>query len=183
MGVGEEVDETNWPLKMLRALVFYVENTHAWLANSHGIPNLLSENPGERFVPSSKLSHVILLTPYHEREELHSMTIGDNQINFYIMIPLTALEAQWKREVGAENSIYYIIGSKATSQAVMVDYVIDPARPCAVEDLNARQVFPVIEGDADSEEEVEEDPADDPLEVQEADDATQKQENNPESFG
>ncbi len=57
---------------------------------------------------------------------------------------MTTAEARWKREVGASESIHYIVGSKDIGgDGVMVDYVIDPKRPCAVEDLHCKEIYDV----------------------------------------
>lgn len=143
LGVGEEgLTNQSWPIELLRSLVRYVSTTGAWLAENHGIPNIMSDPPGLCFVPDTKLSHLILLDPVGEEEGMSSVIVNGSRVNFYLVIPLTAAEAAWKREVGAAQSIYYIVGSKAEGGGnVMVDYVIDPARPCAVTDLGAKEIF------------------------------------------
>jgi hypothetical protein len=162
LGVGEEPNEFNWPLLQLKVLCSYVAATKAWIGEDHGLPNLLTEEVGTPFVPSTKLSHIILLGAYNENPGLQMLILENGiRINFYLMVPLTAAEAQWKRQVGAENSIHYIVGSKEEGgDAVMVDYVIDPLRPCCVDDLGAIEIFSNLEleddGIAEEEEENEE---------------------------
>ena len=127
---------------MLRSLVRYVRTTGAWLAEDHGIPNLLTDPVGGKFVESTKLSHMVLLAPVNEDEDFSSVDIENTRVNFYVVIPITTAEATWKREMGAEKSIYYVVGSQEEGgDDVLIDYVIDPARPCTVDDLNCREIF------------------------------------------
>jgi hypothetical protein len=152
LGTGEELDENNWPMEMLRSFVRYVVSSRNWVSHSHGLPNIMSNPAGQPFVPSTRLSHVILLEP-NEPEEFCCCSVQDKKVQFLLVIPVTAAEAAWKREVGIESSLYYCIGSKAIGgDAIMVDYVIDPLRPCAVEDLGAREVFAEGEHDEDNDE-------------------------------
>jgi hypothetical protein len=123
---------------MLRSLVGYVANTSCWLADSHGVPNLMSDPPGQPFTSNTKLSHMVLLDTCNEPEGFSVCDVNGTKVNFYSVMPLTDSEASWKRTVGIERSLYYIIGSKAIGgENIMVDYVINPSRPCAVDDLGA----------------------------------------------
>ncbi len=158
--------DENWPIQLLRDIAQYVNVYGAWVAEDHGLPNFLSDPPGLPFTPTTKLSHVILLSPVEEEERMTFCIVPDKKndeeqgeekpsnateeeeekkgqmVNFYLVVPLTTAEAQWKREVGASESIYYIVGSKAIGgNHVMVDYVIDHSRPCAVEDLHCREIY------------------------------------------
>jgi hypothetical protein len=140
--LGGKVDAQNWPVEMLRSLARYVNTTGAWLAEDHGVPNLLSDPPGLPFAQQTKLSHMILLAPVNEDEDFASVEVGNTRVNFYLVIPITAAEATWKREMGAEKSIYYVVGSqKEAGDDVFIDYIIDPTRPCTVDDLNCREIF------------------------------------------
>lgn len=152
------ITENNWPVEMLRSLAMYVAGTRCWIAEDHGIPSLLNpEKPGDRFHSSTKLSNMILLAPVDEEEDFASVKVGDKKVNFYVVVPLTSAEAQWKRDVGAANSIYYIVGNKREyPQNVAVDYVIDASRPCAVEDLHLREYFENLSDEEDEEEDEEE---------------------------
>lgn len=135
---SDEMTEENWPMEMLRSLANYVSSTKCWIAEDHGLPNLYSNPPGQPFHASTKLSHMILLYPVNEVEDFSVVYVNGTQVNFYLVCPLTSAEAQWKRDVGAENSIYFIVGSKKIGgDNVLVDYVIDAKRPCCVDDLNA----------------------------------------------
>ncbi len=140
--LGGKVDVQNWPVEMLRSLARYVNTTGAWLAEDHGVPNLLSDPPGLPFTHQTKLSHMILLAPVNEDEDFSSVEVGNNRVNFYLVIPITAAEATWKREMGAEKSIYYVVGSQEEAgDDVFIDYIIDASRPCTVDDLNCREIF------------------------------------------
>lgn len=140
--LGGNVTEENWPIEMLRSLVRYVRTTGAWLAEDHGIPNLLTDPVGGRFVESTKLSHMVLLAPVNEDEDFACVDINNTRVTFYVVIPITTAEATWKREMGAEKSIYYVVGSQEEGgDDVLIDYVIDPNRPCTVDDLNCREIF------------------------------------------
>jgi hypothetical protein len=157
--LGGPITEENWPVEMIRSLANYVIATGNWLADDHGIANLLSEPPGQPFVPSTKLANMILLEPVNEDDGFSYVDVNDERVNFYVVVPLTAAEAQWKREVGAANSIHHIVGSKAIGgENVMVDYIIDAKRPCAIEDLQAKGIVAawVAEEEADEEEDAEE---------------------------
>jgi hypothetical protein len=78
------------------------------------------------------------------------------KVQFLLVVPVTSAEAAWKREVGIEASLYYCIGSKAIGgENVMIDYVIDPQRPCAVTDLGAKEKYG--EDDEDGWEDVDDD--------------------------
>ena len=80
-------------------------------------------------------------------------------VNFYLVVPLTAAEAQWKREVGAEKSIFYMVGSKEEGgDNIAVDYAISTFRPCAVDDLGVRSA---LENEQSEEEEEDDDDDDD----------------------
>jgi hypothetical protein len=137
--LGNESDEKSWPIDMMRAVGMYVSQTGAWLGESHGLPNMSSDPPGQVFCPQTKLSHVILLDPSCiESPGFSPLVLPDGSfINFYLTVPLTSEEAAWKRAVGAADSIYYAVGSKEVGgDAIAIDYIIDPSRPCAVIDLN-----------------------------------------------
>eukprot|EP00981_Chlorochromonas_danica_P001603 scaffold344_cov178-Ochromonas_danica.AAC.12 len=158
--LGQGVTEQSWPFELLRALANYVNATRAWLAECHGLPNLLSDPPGQPFVPNTKLSSVVLLRPLGESEEMQSVVVtGQDEkkhhVQFYLVVPVTAAEAQWKREDGFYNSLAYVIGTKEECPDLYIDYVINPARPCAVEDLGAKALVPV--DDSDDEEDDDED--------------------------
>jgi hypothetical protein len=153
VGMGEPLDENNWPLKMLRQYVDYVAATRNWVSYSHGIPNVMSEPHGEPFIPSTKLSHVVLLRPDNEEEGFSCCKVKRKKVQFLLVVPVTSAEAAWKREVGIDASLYYCIGSKAIGgENVMIDYVIDPQRPCAVMDLGAKEKY--AEDDEDGWEDV-----------------------------
>lgn len=139
LALGGPIDELSWPIEMLRSLIQYVGTTHCWLGESHGIPNLYSDPAGEPFCAGTRLANMILLDPVAEAENFSPIPVGNNVVNLYLVVPLTPAEAAWKREVGAARSIYYVVGSKAEGgDSVMIDYVIDVNRPCAVDDLNGR---------------------------------------------
>ena len=161
---GINVTEENWPFEMLRSLAQYVGATGNWLAESHGIGNILSDPPGQPFVPSTKLSSMILLEPVNEAEEFAWVEAQNERVNFLVVVPLTPGEAQWKREVGAAQSIFFVVGSRAIGgEAVLIDYVIDAHRACVVEDLRAceRVAQYVAEAQAEDEEDEEEGEGDD----------------------
>lgn len=159
----EEITANNWPVEMLRSLAAYVSATRCWIAEDHGLPNLIKPHSlNQSFHESTKLSNMILLDPVEEDEDFSSVNIDGKRVNFYLVVPLTPAEAQWKREVGAEKSIYYIVGNKrAYPENVLVDYVIDSSRPCAVTDLNCREHFDNLaegeEGDDEDDDESAED--------------------------
>lgn len=156
-----EITSDNWPVEMLRSLAAYVASTRCWVAEDHGIPSLLTDTPGERFHASTKLANMILLAPVEEAKGFESVDVNGNTVNFYVVVPLTPAEAQWKREVGAAKSIHYIVGNKREyPENVLVDYVIDASRPCCVEDLQCREYFDNLEDDDDDDEEGEEEDSD-----------------------
>jgi hypothetical protein len=136
-----QIDEKSWPFEFLRSMGTYVQQTGAWLAEDHGLPNFLSDPPGGNYLPDNNLLNAILLCP-DENEDFFSVCVSaaeQSWVNFYLVVPLTPDEAAWKREVGAAASIYYIVGSKAIGgENVLVDYVIDPGRGCAVRDMGGR---------------------------------------------
>lgn len=136
------VDEQSWPFEFLRSIGGYVQQTGAWLAEDHGLPNFLSDPPGGPYLPGNNYLNAILLLP-NEDPSFCAVCISETEntwVNFYLVVPLTPDEAAWKREVGAENSIYYIVGSKALGgDNVLVDYIIDPRRGCAVRDMRGRE--------------------------------------------
>lgn len=152
-----EISSSNWPMEMLRSLAGYVASTRCWVAEDHGIPSLLTDTPGGPFHASTKLANVILLAPVDEAEGFETVEVNGNTVNFYVVVPLTPAEAQWKREVGAAKSIHYIVGNKREyPENVLVDYVIDASRPCCVEDLHCREYFDTLE-DEESEEDGDDD--------------------------
>eukprot|EP01040_Poterioochromonas_malhamensis_P008907 gene8907-9644_t len=131
--LGEGLNEQNWPLEMLRSYVQYVSSTKAWIARYHGLPNILSDPPGQQFVPCVPFSHVVLFdTEVNEKPGFAVADVDGEKVNFYLVVPVTAAEAAWKREVGIEDSLFYAVGSKEESESVCIDYVIDPNRKCAV---------------------------------------------------
>lgn len=118
---------------MLRSYVQYVSSTKAWIARYHGLPNILSDPPGQQFVPCVPFSHVVLFdTEVNEKPGFAVADVDGEKVNFYLVVPVTAAEAAWKREVGIEDSLFYAVGSKEESESVCIDYVIDPNRKCAV---------------------------------------------------
>uniref|UniRef100_A0A7S3ZBT6 Suppressor of fused-like domain-containing protein n=1 Tax=Lotharella globosa TaxID=91324 RepID=A0A7S3ZBT6_9EUKA len=114
------------------------------------------------FIKGSKLTHTVLLEPCNEREGFSQLTLkrsGNGQrseddsssssspppvandkkgskVNFYLVIPVTTAEAQWKRDVGAARSIFHIVGDRRINANIPIDYVISPHRLCSVVDLN-----------------------------------------------
>mmetsp|Transcript_26306 Transcript_26306/g.63393 ORF Transcript_26306/g.63393 Transcript_26306/m.63393 type:complete len:418 (-) Transcript_26306:150-1403(-) len=58
------------------------------------------------------------------------------KVNFLLVVPVTSAEAQWKREVGIQNSLYYAVGDQRVNPTVPISYVINQNRPCCVQDLN-----------------------------------------------
>lgn len=156
-GVDVNVTEESWPIDMIRSLSTYVQATGSWLAEDHGLPNLCGEETGVPFTPNTKLSHMILLSPVMEDDDFSIVNVDGTFVNLYLVVPLTAAEAAWKREVGASNSIYYIVGSKALGgEHVLVDYIIDPKRPCCVTDLNCREIYDNLKQEEYEEDEDEE---------------------------
>ena len=153
--LGGPLDAKNWPFELLRSIATYVGRTQAWISYDHGLPNLLSDPPGNKFLPNIDLTHLILLEPVFEEEGFASViTPEGHRVNLLVVIPLTAAEAAWKREVGAQNSIHYIVGSKAMGgDNVAVDVVIDPHRPCAVNDLHIPEELAAQSGDEEEENE------------------------------
>lgn len=140
------------------------------MAEDHGIPSLLTDTPGEPFHESTKLASMILLAPVEEAEGFGTVNVNGNIVNFYVVVPLTPAEAQWKREVGAANSIHYIIGNKREyPENVLVDYIIDASRPCCVEDLQCRDYFDNLENE-ESEDDDDDDDGDDDGEDDDEDD-------------
>ena len=159
---GAQVTDESWPIDMIRSLSKYVQATGSWLAENHGLPNFSGEETGMPFTPSTKLSHMILLSPIMEDDDFNVVNVDGTFVNLYLVVPLTAAEAAWKREVGAVNSIYYIVGSKALGgEHVLVDYIIDPKRPCCVTDLNCREIYDNLPHEQDEEEESEDEESDD----------------------
>ena len=121
---------------MLRSIGNYVSTTGAWISHMHGIPNLYSNPPGQTFYEGTKLAAMLLLEPVMPEPFLQK-TVGENVVRFLMVVPLTQAEAQWKRDVGAANSIFYVLGDKQSHpDSIVIGYVIDPLRPCAVEDLH-----------------------------------------------
>jgi hypothetical protein len=122
---------------MLRALGHYVTRTGAWVSDMHGIPNLASNPPGQSFhAPTTKLSNMILLDPVNEPQGFSSVDVGGTPVRVLMVIPLTSAEAQWKRDVGSRASIFFVLGDKEHYDHIRIGYVIEPARPCCVEDLH-----------------------------------------------
>lgn len=144
---------------MLRSIVAYVNNYGVWVAELHGLPNIMTSPPGGVFVPSTKLSHVLLLCPALDAQEMYTAEVvqGDTStiVNFYLVLPLTTAEAQWKRDKGFNASLAYIIGNKQEAtedDSVLIDFIIDPLRPCAVDDLHCLEGFdaPMTEEEEDA---------------------------------
>jgi len=114
------------------------------------------------FLSGSKLTHVVLVSPINEKQGFFpvqvnlpppmqgaapssssssslssSSSVQKKQIvNFLLVIPVTDAEAQWKREVGIERSLYYVLGDTKINPNIPIDYVINQFRPCCVEDLD-----------------------------------------------
>lgn len=127
---------------MLRDIVDYVTHTKAFIGEDHGLPNFGTRPVGGPFFPGSKLNSSVLLGSHIEGEEFSNLIVKKQRINLYLVVPLTGAEMDWKREVGAEKSVYNFVGSRANGHdEVMVDSIINPTRPCAVEDLGAREIY------------------------------------------
>eukprot|EP01033_Poteriospumella_lacustris_P011462 gene11462-8156_t len=109
---ANQITSNNWPVEMLRSLAGYVASTRCWVAEGRVIPSLLTDSLGEPFHASTKLANMILLAPVDEAEGFETVNVNGNTVNFYVVVPLTPAEAQWKREVGAAKSIHYIVGNK-----------------------------------------------------------------------
>ena len=148
VGVGTEITINSWPIEYMRALCGYVTSTGAWLGSSHGIPNILSDGrdgPNTPFCDETKLAGCILVDPLSEDDAFTPVRIGNEYVNFYVVVPPTAAEAQWKRDVGADNSIYHLLAPPGVTAPFPA--VIDSHRPCAVRDLGLRDR---LEGPADN---------------------------------
>lgn len=138
--------EYSWPIEMLLSVAKYVRATQAWVSCLHGLPNLSSHPAGQPFHSSTKLSHMILLLPGLESKELVSTQVPDQSgistnVNFFAVVPLTASEAKWKRDSGFHLSLAFVVRAKSDSpkELVSIDFVIDPHRPCVVDDLGLRE--------------------------------------------
>ena len=123
------------PLEMLRSTGMYAVRTAAWLSHTHYIPNLTTNPAGGPFFPGSKLTGTFLLNPM-EPDEFTTIHVRDCTVNLFMAIPLTTAEAAWRRKVGADNSIFYIFGDKSYGDHIHIWNVIEPSRPCTVDDLH-----------------------------------------------
>lgn len=140
-----------WPIDMLRSVGYYIVNTQAWFSQDHGVPSLTSDTPGAPFASNTKLSAMVTLDPCAiEDDAFNPVFCNGKQVNFLLCVPVTAAEAQWKREVGVADSVWYFIGDRRVNDEIPVDYVIDAQRPCCVEDLGYREKTErrIAEGDA-----------------------------------
>lgn len=154
--LGGLIDEWSWPIEMIRAIGEYVSRTASWIADMHGLPSMLRP-PGYPVVQGSKITNCIVLEPTNERDGFERVALPSGEtVNLYLVVPLSSAEAQWKREVGAENSIFHFVGSKEEGRdSVAVDYVISTFRPCAVDDLGIRvalEAFGEVGKDSEDEE-------------------------------
>jgi hypothetical protein len=151
-------EEESWPIDMMRDLVGYVVNAGVWVSFDHGLPNLAAF--GQPYCRTTKLCSCVTLEPLGEAEGFspYVSTPEDNKgkqefVNFLLCVPLTAAEAQWKRDVGIVKSLYYVVGDSTVNPAIPIPYIIDPSRKCAVVDLDCPNQIPSDEeGDAEAEE-------------------------------
>tara|TARA_A100001015_G_scaffold207242_1_gene231751 strand:- start:395 stop:1114 length:720 start_codon:yes stop_codon:yes gene_type:complete len=138
VSLSGKYDAKSWPLEMLRCVGSYVKKSGNWISMDHAIPNL--DRMGKSYCDSTKLASIVLLEPVTEDasfEKLHDdpMTIC---INFWLVVPITTAEHDWKKRVGIEDSIFYVVGDKREHpESVAIDYITDPRRKCAVNDLHA----------------------------------------------
>lgn len=134
LGAGSKANEDDsWPFDLLRSLGGYIIDTKNWMFYDHGIPNLMSDPVGQPFAPSTELCSVVTLEPAMEKEGFCPFQCGEQRVNFLLVVPITAKEAQWKRDVGVEASIYHMVGERAVNGEIPCDYVIDAKRKCCVE--------------------------------------------------
>eukprot|EP01130_Rhizamoeba_saxonica_P004696 TRINITY_DN1907_c0_g2_i1.p1 TRINITY_DN1907_c0_g2~~TRINITY_DN1907_c0_g2_i1.p1 ORF type:complete len:448 (-),score=101.43 TRINITY_DN1907_c0_g2_i1:104-1447(-) len=104
----EEVDETNWGIKVLRWLSNYIVQTPAYVASHHAFHEIPS-------VPSSDLDAAVILTPYLEPEGAALLEIDDNVcVNYYHVIPLTQEENMLRKENSDLFMVYLLDGSIST---------------------------------------------------------------------
>ena len=123
----------SWPRHMLCSLVDYVlrGNGAVHIGPNACIPSLTADPPGAPFFAGSQLAAVVTMDGV---EEFELCAANDGlAVRYYYVLPLTAAEAAWKRRAGAA-ALYSAVGAKKPGNAVAIDYIIDNARACAVED-------------------------------------------------
>ena len=138
VSLSGKYDAKSWPLEMLRCVGSYVKKSGNWISMDHAIPNL--NRVGKSYCDSTKLASIVLLEPGTEDasfERLHDDPMT-TCINFWLVVPITTAEHDWKKRVGIEDSIFYVVGDKREHpENVAIDYITDPQRKCAVNDLHA----------------------------------------------
>ena len=123
----------SWPRHMLCSLVDYVlkGNGAVHIGPNACIPSLTANPPGSPFFAGSNLAAVVTMD---DVEEFELCVANDGlAVRYYYVLPLTAAEAAWKRRAGAA-ALYSAVGAKKPGNKVAIDYIIDNARACAVED-------------------------------------------------
>ena len=109
-----------WPLRLLQALARLPARSGSWLGWGYMVDNRAP------FAAGTGLSGVLLVGPQGAEEgaEVCSLPGGEEEVNFYQVIPLYRSEMEYKAAHGAR---------KLLERLTRVSFVVDPNRPDALE--------------------------------------------------
>jgi hypothetical protein len=110
--------EGDWPLRELRRLARLPQETNAWLAWGHTVPN---GDPPRPFARDTKLCGVIIVPSLMVPRLFYELAIDDRTVTFYSIVPLYKEELSLKEEIGMEKLLERLIDRD-------VDDVIQPRR-------------------------------------------------------
>jgi len=90
-------EEQYWPVRLIKHLARFPHENRTWLGPYHTIPNGPDYDP---FLAGSELCGSILLEPNGRFTPL--AVHDDNLINFYLVLPATRAEIEYKLGYGME---------------------------------------------------------------------------------
>ena len=107
-----------WPIRLLKSMARLPINCDSWLGHGHTVENK------EPFADNTNLCTAILIALQGVEEDGEVCTLsGDEEVNFYQVIPLYADELDYKLEHGADALLEKMAG---------ISFVVNPTRQDAI---------------------------------------------------
>lgn len=108
-----------WPVRWLKMLARLPHEYATWLGDGHTVPN---GDPARPFADGTNLAGMIVLRSLTLPPDIHTIPLGDVEVDLFTLWPLTADELQYKLDRGTDALI-------DAFEAANLSDIIDPARP------------------------------------------------------
>lgn len=88
-----------WPIRSLKYLARFPHSYNTWLGSNHTIPN---GDPPSPFASNTQLSGIMLVWPIALPEQFRQLKVGNEIVNFYMLLPLYSEEMNFKLKKGSQ---------------------------------------------------------------------------------